>query len=501
MKQEALLGIDAGTSSLKIAAYSIDGQLLSVQSKAISVEAFSKGIVEIDPQKYWNITLTNLESLISTGNFEVLGIGIAVTSPCVTFMDNNFNNVGNSITYLDNRAIKELKRYLMQFNNDDFKYFIKVGNRASISTCWSVSAKWVKENEPERWRKISHIGMLNSFLASQLTGNAAIDTTQASYSGLFKLANPVRWDDDLIKCSGIESHKLLDVVPPSLKIGTLKKDIARILGLSGQIPVAIGSGDTAAAAFGLGFSESNKAFESAGTSGVLSFVLDKPDFNPIFMNRCHIYPNKWLAHGATSLMGGAIDWLRNKIFIELENISNLDSISSRLKRGANGVVFLPYLSGERSPIWDPNAKSVWYGMHLNTNRYDLIEAVLEAGAFSLNNIKEHAVSSWGIEIESIVAIGNASRSSYWSQLKADVLKTPYFVYNVSDIAAYGAALMGGCAAGIFSGPEDNNIKPIKAGGKTYKPSKEEDKSLQSNYQIYKQLYPCLKDLMSQSLDL
>lgn len=497
MKQKVILGIDAGTSSVKVCAFSLDGKPIAKQSLPVSIDTSQKGRAEINPEDYWYAMRSAIKTLLQEGDYHVLSIGFSTTCPCITCMDDKYNSLGNSITYLDNRATKELALYLDNFDQNETTYFQRVGNRASISTCYSSSIAWIKNHEPERWKNTKYIGMLNSFLAAKLVGSSAIDTTQASYSGIFTLSRPSGWDDELLALADIPKNKLLEVVSPTHRVGGVKKSIAEFLGLLEGTPVAIGSGDTAAASFGLGFRETNQAFDSVGTSGVLSFVLDEPRFNPIFMNRCHIYPNRWLAHGATSLMGGSLDWLIKNIFVEFSSPGDLDEITPKLERGANGVVFLPYLAGERSPIWDPRAKGVWYGMDLATTRYDLIEAVFESGAFALKQILDHARTALGTNIESILAVGNGTKSKYWSQLKADLFGVPYYTTDFTDFSAYGAALMGACAAGIFAGPEAEDIPTLQISKIEYEPQYLEGK-LTKNFQTYKKLYPCLKKLMTET---
>ena len=218
--------------------------------------------------------------------------------------------------------------------------------------------------------------------------------------------------------------------------------------------MAIGSGDTAAAAFAIGFSDAHQAFESAGTSGVLTFLMDKPQFNPLFMNRCHVIPGLWIAHGANSMMGGAVDWLRKQIFTEFLDYTVLDDRVKGAVPGAHGVVFLPYLAGERCPVWNPRAKAVWYGMTLETSQLDLLESVFEAGAYSMRQIRDYGEQLLKVSIDSVIAVGNGTKSKHWCQMKSDVLGVTYTTTAFTDAAAYGAALMGGIAANIFTGPTD-----------------------------------------------
>ncbi|HCS35247.1 MAG TPA: hypothetical protein DIW48_00810 [Sphaerochaeta sp.] len=497
MKQQpVLLGIDAGTSGVKVCAFTPDGALIQKEQSCISIVSDKPGYAEIDVLHYWTLIQDCVKRITTNPAITVIGIGLSTTCPTIVMMDSDYNPLGKGITYLDNRAANEAQDYASSFASTE-AYENLVGNRCSVSTCSASTMMWIRNHEIERWRKTSHIGMLNSFIAAKLTGISAIDTTQASYSGIFRLANPEDWDDDLLHVAGIPRGKLLDVVQPSTCIGGVTRLMADTLHVVPGTPVAIGSGDTAAAAFAIGFTDSHQAFESAGTSGVLTFVLDKPKFNPLFMNRCHVIPGLWVSHGANSMMGGAIDWLRKNMLTEFHDYSILDEEVTHAEPGAHGVVFLPYLAGERCPVWNPHAKAVWYGMTLETSRLDLLESVFEAGAFSLRQIRDIGEQHLGISIDSIIAVGNGTKSTRWCQMKADVLQVNYATTSFADASAYGAALMGGIAAGLFSSPLDPSIPFLKPDGKTYQPTLSPGyESYMQGYNIYKALYPALEHLMS-----
>ena len=308
------------------------------------------------------------------------------------------------------------------------------------------------------------MGMLNSYLAGKLSQQSGMEWTQASYSGIFDLRIPDRWDQSSLDITGIDEGKLLPLVKPYDKIGSVTTTASELTGLSEGCPVALGSADTAAAAFAVGLDEPGWAFESVGTSGVLSFVLDQPEFDPVFMNRCHVFPDMWLAHGAMSLMGGALEWVRKNIWDEYSSPAEMDAVLSESRPGAGGVVFLPYLAGERSPVWDPEAVGVWYGLTLSTSKADMIEAVYESSAYGMKQIRDIAARKLGCQPGSILAVGNGTKGDHWNQIKADVLQVPYYPVQNADAAAYGAAMMGGIASGLFTGPFDPAIPRLKKSG-------------------------------------
>ena len=495
MRQDVLLGIDAGTSSVKVGAFSLDGTLIAGRNRPVSLNHASRDRVETDPASYWDVTAGLLREITRDTSLRIRGVGISTACPTTLCLDRQLEPVRPGITYLDNRAsflVNEYARIIRDCNQP----LVSGGNRFSVSSCSAANIMWIRENEPVTWKNTASFGMLNSFLAAKLTGSAAVDNTQASYSGVFNIAKPDNWDAALLKAAGIPEEKMLPVLKPYERIGTVRDEVSAATGLPGGCPVAIGAADTAAAAFAIGLKDSSQAFESVGTSGVLSFVLDEPVFDPVFMNRCHIFPEKWLAHGAMSTMGGALEWLRKSVWKDFSSVAEMDDILSLSAAGANGVVFLPYLSGERSPVWDPEAVGVWYGMTLNTDRSDLIEAVYESGGFAMKQIKDYAQSIWKKKIGSVIAVGNGTKGKAWNQIKADILQVEYSPVANADAAAYGAALLGGIASGVFTGPEDNTIPFIQPKDQSFKPGSQEDfKNYMKAYRTYSSLYPALKDVM------
>lgn len=500
MKREAILGIDAGTSSVKVCAFSLDGFLIHKVRKPVAIISWKEGYAEIDVLNYWSLVKQAIKETTQRSDISIISIGLSTTCPTTVVMDKHLNPLRYGITYLDNRAAGQIKRFSRHFESEE-RYVAITGNRMAVSTCSVANLLWIQENEEECWNKISYVGMLNSFLAGQLTGNMAVDWTQASYSGIFSLHDPIRWNKDLINLARIPENILLDIAAPYERIGSVSAGISRETGLPERIPVAIGSADTAAAAFAIGFKDPNTAFESVGTSGVLTFLLEKPIFDPIFMNRCHVLPDRWLSHGAISMMGGALDWLRHNVWDEYDSPKELDSLIENAKPGANGVVFLPYLSGERCPIWNPEAVGVWYGLTLQTKKIDLIESVYESGAFALRQIFEYAKKNLSCNIDSVIAVGEGTRSDQWNQIKSDVLDVVYRPTHYSDAAAFGAALMGGIAAGVYSGIEDKKLPILDLSSRVFKQREAYIMEAYSrSYRVFTLLYPALKDVMSVKSD-
>lgn len=492
----ALVGIDAGSSNVKVCVFGQDGTLLSRASLPVRMETPEPRWVELDLDRYWEAVRAALAEAL-TGIGPVAGVGFACTAPTTVLMDEGGRALRPGIPFLDNRAAGELAAVSEAVSGSE-AFFAETGNRLSPSTASVATLRWLMRQEPEAWRRTEHVAFLNSYLAARLTGVVAADRTQASYTGLFRLRRPEGWDSDLAATLGVPVSLLAPLVQPYDQLGRVTPAAAASTGLPVNTPVALGAADTAAASFALGIREGGDCFESAGTSGVITFCLDRPDFDETFMNRCHVIPGRWLAHGAMSTPGAALDWLRNQVWPELCSCEQLERLASESEPGARGLVFLPYLAGERSPIWDPEASGAWVGLRLDTGREDMARAVMEGAAFGLRQILERAERKWGWRPARLLNVGGGARSRLWMQIKADVMNLEYQAAEVPDAAALGAAMLGGIAAGVFAGPQDPSLPLAITGAGLIAPGPDDWRiRYERPFSVYESLYPRLKEAMHQ----
>ena len=486
---EIFLGIDAGTSAIKLCAFDIHGTLLKKVQRFVPVITPYPLWVEIDLVRYWELLTEALQEIIAqTGPFNA--VGLSTTCPTTVLLDADRKPVRHAMVYLDGRADAVVRAVV---GDDSVAFNTKSGNRASTSTCWAANLLWVQQNEPEVWRNVRSVCMLNSYIAMRLTGQLAIDPTQASYSGLMDVRQPVaRWDPGLVALWQTPAHYLPPILQGSDRLGAVTADAASTTSLPVGVPVALGVADTAAAAFAMKLHDYGHAFESVGTSGVITFCMDKPDFESGFLNRHHVYPNRWLAHGAMSTLGGSFGWLQSKIWPEVNSLAGLERLAQESLPGSNGLIFLPYLAGERSPIWDSEASATWIGLRLNHTRADMIRAVFEGTAFGLRQIMGLAEKKWGLHPHRMIGVGGGSHSRFWAQIKADILNLEYGTTEFQDAGALGAAMLGAVAGGYFSGLQDAALPSVKISSHWIKPSSPHRQEIyQRHFEIFTNLYPLL----------
>ncbi len=486
---EALIGIDAGTSAIKVCAFDRSGRLLAKGQRSVPVVTPLPLWAEIDLERYWELVAEALRDVTARVG-RVVGLGLSTTCPTTVVLDAQGRPLRPGMVYLDGRA-DELVREVA--GDDAAAYQAHTGNRASPSTCWAANLLWLQRHEPQVWARVRHVCTLNGFLSLRLAGALGIDPTQASYSGLVDVRESTpRFSDELMRLWQVPANRLAPLVHGADRVGEVTEAAAQATGLPVGTPVALGVADTAAAAFALGLRERGDVFESVGTSGVITFCLDQPQFDATFLNRYHLLPGRWLAHGAMSTLGGAFGWLQSKVWPELRSLPELERLAQDSVPGANGLVFLPYLAGERSPIWDAEASAAWIGLRLAHTRGDMVRAVFEGAAFGLRQILERAQAQWGWRPQRLVGVGGGAHSRFWAQIKADVLQLDYGMAEFTDAAALGAALLGGVAAGQFSGLHDADLPAIGVAPQYIRPSGAARLAVYDRqFKVFDALYPVL----------
>lgn len=490
---EVLLGIDAGTSAIKVCAFDPQGKLLAKAQRSVPVVTPYPMWVEIDLERYWELVTEAIQE-VGRRVGPVVGIGLSTTCPTTIVLDAEHRPLRPGIVYLDGRA-DELVREVT--GADPTFYQRQTGNRASPSTCWAANLLWLQRHEPQVWARVRHACMLNSFLALRLTGELALEPTQASYSGLLDVRAPsASWSQELLRLWQLPAERLPALRCGAEALGRVTAEAAAATGLPAGTPLALGVADTAAAALAIGLRDAGSAFESVGTSGVITFCLDRPDFDTCFLNRYHILPGRWLAHGAMSTLGGAFGWLQSKVWPEVHSLAELERMAQESVPGANGLIFLPYLAGERSPIWDAEASAAWIGLRLGHTRADMVRAVFEGAAFGLRQILQCAEVQWKWHPAKLVGVGGGAHSRFWAQIKADVLQLDYGMAEFTDASALGAALLGGIAAGQYRGLDDAALPCIQVAQQYIRPGPPQRCAVYDRqFEVFAALYPALAGAM------
>ena len=337
-----------------------------------------------------------------------------------------------------------------------------------------TSMLWIKRHLSEQYEKTKYFGHLNTFMAHRMCGNFAIDYSNASYTNLFETTGGFRWSEELCEKIGIDIEKLPPLHKSTDVVGGLINEELIALGIPQGTPIVIGGGDTACATLAAGVTKAGDVCESVGTTNVLTICVDQPKFDRGFINRCHVVDGTWIYQGALSTTGAAYQWFRDNFCQDLI---------------------------EKSPIWDPYARGVFFGLSLQTKRKDMNRAVMEGCGYGLRQLSEIAERVTGKKMTEFVSIGGGAKSETWAQIKADITGKDIIILDLNDMAPVGAALLAGVGAGVFKDIYEASDKVDKHVYKVVKSSDKHKDVYEKRYQVYTKLYPQIKELYKIGSDL
>ena len=495
--EKYLLGIDIGGTSIKAGVFNKSGHLLGSNKIDNKIITPKPGWAELSPKYIWDSLPKLISKSCSSAGIdmgEIKSIGFGITCPTVVPLDERGNPLRNAIMNFDQRSYKQVNNILKIISEEEI--FNVTGNKLLSGAISISSILWIKENEPEIYAKTFCFGHITTYLIYKLTGNMILDFTQASFSGFFRTKDNFIWDNNLLNTFILDKNKLPKLLPPDQIAGTLTETASKKIKLNRDTAVAPGAADTVCSALGIGLFEVGKIFISSGTSEIVSGCLSETKFERRFLNRFYI-DNLWIFHAPISTSGAAIEWIK-KILDYDNNYSRKDfydfmtRMVNKSKIGSNKLIFLPYLQGERSPLWNSNARGVFFGLSMYSEVKDICRSVFESIGFALKQNIEIAEKLIGLNIKSVLVTGGGTKDIYWLQLKSDITGKILYIQNFSETAMLGAAMLGG----ICSGTYDNYLDAIKKAARNdyfkISPNLENYKKYSKLSNIYNSLYQSLE---------
>lgn len=481
------IGVDLGTSAVKLLLMDEKGKILNVVSKEYPLYFPNPGWSEQNPEDWYKNSMDGIKELISGFDTKkVAGISFGGQMHGLVILDENDEVIRPAILWNDGRTIEENDYLNNVIGKDKLSLYT-----ANISFTGFTASKilWVKNKEPENFARIKKIMLPKDYLAYRLTGVHCTDYSDASGMLLLDVKNK-RWSKEMIEICGIKEEMLPKLYDSYDKVGTLKSDIAAKLGLSDKVIVAAGAGDNAAAAVGTGTVGNGSCNISLGTSGTIFISSDT--FRVDGNNALHSFDH---ADGHYHLMGCMLSaascnkWWMDEIIgtkdyaLEQKNIDKL---------GENSVYFLPYLMGERSPHNDSLVRGGFFGLSLDTTRADMTLAVLEGVAFAIRDSFEVA-KSLGIKIERTKICGGGAKSPLWKKIIANVLDIKVDIIAAEEGPALGGAMLAAVADGEYASVKEAADAIVKIVD-TVEPDEELVKKYNERYAHFVKLYPAVKEL-------
>jgi sugar (pentulose or hexulose) kinase len=493
-----LLGLDVGTSAVKAGLFTPDGTVVGLHRAALTARSPRPGRSEIDAEDVWAAVVDATRALLAaTPGHEVVGVGVAAACPTPLVADRAGRVRSPVCTFADARAADDVAALAAVHPPGAFERL--TGNPLAVPTASALTARHLAEavggGEPLQ------LGHLSSFVVHRLTGRWVIDPTHAAYTGALDVAVPDRWSLAAADLLGVGSL-LPELVPSASAVGRLTQEAQRELGLAAPAIVAAGCADTAASALAVGCIDDGDAFESVGTSGVLTVCRNRPREARHAMNRPHAVPGRWLSHAAMSSSGASVSWLRTCLPSGGPGglgLDELDELAATAAPGSGGVIFLPYLAGERSPVWDPQARGAWVGMTLGTGPAELARSVFEGSAYGLRQLIDLETGISGNPLAELISVGGGTSSRLWSAIKADVTGRVFLRALQGDVAARGAALLAATAAGLHADATAaaRAVAPVPTARVEPTADPETRIVYDQMYGVYERLYPTLQPLFPQ----
>lgn len=481
------IGIDLGTSAVKLLLMDGDGKIQNIVSKEYPLYFPNPGWSEQKPEDWYTQTMAGLKELIKDADkSKVAGISFGGQMHGLVILDKDDNVIRPALLWNDGRTAKETDYLNNVIGKDTLSQYT-----ANIAFTGFTAPKilWIKNNEPENFAKICKIMLPKDYIAYKLSGVHCTDVSDASGMLLFDVKNRT-WSKEMCDICGVKREQLADIYESYDKVGTILPEIAAELGIPENVVIAAGAGDNAAAAVGTGTVGDGMCNISLGTSGTVFIASEK--FGVDKNNALHAFAH---ADGHYHLMGCMLSaascnkWWMDEIIGTKDYAEEQKAIT---KLGENHVYFLPYLMGERSPHNNPNARGTFIGLTMDSTRTDMTQAVLEGVAFALRDSVEVA-KSLGINIERTKICGGGAKSPLWKKMIANILNLKVDVIESEEGPAMGGAMLAAVACGEYSSVEEIASKLVKVVD-TVEPDPELVDKYEARYQQFKQIYPVCKPL-------
>ena len=495
-----LIGIDVGTSSLKALLLDEAGSVVASVSESYPFQNPKPLWSEQDPAHWWKATCLSIKRLLEVGDVSpetIAGVGLTGQMHGLVLLDREDRVLRPCILWNDQRTAKQCAEITRKVGEDRV---LQLTGNPVLPGFTAPKIAWVQENEPEIFARAARFLLPKDYVRFLLSGEHFSDVSDASGTSLLNVGKR-SWSEEMCQAIGLKGSFLPELTESPVASATVSAEAARATGLLEGTPIAAGGGDQAAQAVGCGIIGEGIVSATLGTSGVVFAHSDafRVEPNGRLHAFCHAVPHKWHLMGVMLSAAGSFEWYKNTLgaWEEMKAKSAgsnvfeyLDQQAEKAPAGSEGLLFLPYLSGERTPHPDPQARGVFFGMTLRHRKPHLTRAVLEGITYGMNDSLQ-LMRNLGLEIFEVRASGGGAKSPFWLQMQADIYRSRVVTTNVTEGAALGAAVLAGVASGLYGDLDSAVAKVVKKTGET-KPGPHQA-VYADYYPEYRALYPALKD--------
>jgi xylulokinase len=497
-----LIGIDVGTGGSR--AVLIDAAGRVVASATVEHQAFvspQTAWAEQDPHDWWRASAAAVRAAIAQSGIdaaEIKGVGLSGQMHGAVLLDERDEVLRPAIIWCDQRSADQCRNLTSTIGRDKL---IELTCNPALTGFTLPKLLWVRDHEPETWQRVRSVLLPKDYVRLKLTGDKATDVADASGTLLLNVAER-RWSDEMLAAAEIDVQLLPRVYESQEVTGTVSTKAARETGLHAGTPVVAGAGDQAAGAVGLGIVKPGMISATIGTSGVVFATTNTPALDPKgrVHTFCHAIPGRWHVMGVTQGAGLSLRWFKEQFGVLSgetfagDPYDSLTNEAARVSPGADGLLWAPYLMGERTPHLDPDARATLVGLTASHTRAHVVRAILEGVAFSLKDSFE-ILNELNVPCETIRLGGGGARSALWRQIQADVYGHEVETVAAEEGAAYGVALLAGVAAGAWPSVDAACDQVIRTTGHV-QPDPAAVEIFHRQYRKYVALYPALRSILT-----
>lgn len=497
MIERLFMGVDIGTSGVRAAIFNMEGSQISLCHKEYPIICSEPRMAELDPELIFSSLINVVSDCIKQSNIPancIEAIGLSSQMHSLMAVDKEGKCLTNVITWADSRSIDEAD--FIEKNFDLKEMYERVGCRIQHPMYPLSKILWIKRSRPEVYNNVYKFVSIKGYILYKLFGKFLIDITDASATACFNI-HEFKWDEYILKdVLDIGIDMLCEPVECTHKLIGMQDAYAKEMGLCPTTPVIIGSGDGIMANVGCGVFDDTSMSCTIGTSGALRIAVDKPLLDPEQRTWCFCFTkDKWVSGGAVNNGGIVLKWFRDQYRKQFEYEADtlglkdlyelFSNYASQIEPGCEGVLFLPYLTGERSPGWNANASGLIHGLRLTHDKRHIIRAAMEGVIYNMYSIYK-IIEKLDGNVNTIVANGGYVNSNVWLQIQADIFNKDIAVARVGEASAFGAAYTAMAAVGAIESLQKvlPQMKPVKV----IKPIKENVEIYRNTYKQFKELY-------------
>jgi xylulokinase len=498
MNGALFLGLDIGTSGVKAILVSETGEVEASATTPLDLATPRPGWAEQDPESWWQASLASLRQVLAaTDASRVAAVGLSGQMHSSVFLDGAGKVIRPALLWCDGRTTAECAEITERVGGED--RLRDLASNPALEGFTLPKVLWLRNHEPDAFARLATVLLPKDYLRYRLTGAIATEPSDASATLMYDTAR-LRWSDDILRAVDLPGTIVPEVGGSGEVLGRVTAEAASLTGLAEGTPVVGGGADNACGAAGVGVVAPGEAVASWGTSGTVLAPMAEPWVDPKLRAHtfCHVVPGSWYLMGVTLTAGGAFGWYRDNFAGELRDLTDakqrLDVEAGSVEPGSEGVTFLPYLQGERTPHRDASARGAFVGLSLAHTRAHLTRAVLEGVCFALRD-SVTILQEAGLPLSQLLLTGGGARSAFVRRLQADVYGLPVGRVNREEGPAYGAALLAAVGAGAFP-----DLAAAAAATLTRTPLEQPDPEVHRAYEAvyarFRRLYPALRSAAS-----